>query len=143
MIKGKELRLGNLVKDRGEKVIRIDFLEHIQDGYDTKFGQLIFLEGTEVHPMTEYSDYANAIPITEDWLIRFGFKKEKDEWKLFPCFEIQIIVFNEGNYNGIMFYLRTIHTDFVPIYLPSKMNCVHELQNFYNCLTGEELQYAR
>ena len=76
MVNPKQLRLGNYIQDRGGKVLRIDFMEHVQEGYDTKVGQLMHLEGQEVHPMTEYTDYANPIPIIEEWLRKFSFVLE-------------------------------------------------------------------
>jgi len=76
MVNPKQLRLGNYIQDRGGKVLRIDFMEHVQEGYDTKVGQLMHLEGQEVHPMTEYTDYANPIPIIEEWLRKFCFTLE-------------------------------------------------------------------
>jgi hypothetical protein len=135
MIKGKELRLGNLVKDRGDKVIRIDFLEHIQDGYDTKFGQLIFLEGTEIHPITEYADYANAIPITDDWIIRFGFERQDNNWK-------RLCICNDWTYlyweklDGFALSVNK-HSVMLP-----HIKYAHQLQNFIYYLTGEELKCA-
>lgn len=81
----------------------------------------------------------SEIPLTEEWLIKFGFKKEDSEWKLFPCFEIQIIVFNEDSYNGVMFYTRTIHVDYTPIYSGRHITYVHQLQNLYFSLVGDEL----
>ncbi len=136
MIKGKDLRLGNLVKDRGEKVIRIDFLGHIQDGYNTKFGQLVFLEGTEVHPMTEYSDYAIPIQITDEWIIRFGFERQDNSWK-------RLCICNDWTY---LYWERLagfeLSVNKHSIMLP-KILYVHQLQNFYYSLTGEELVNAR
>jgi hypothetical protein len=84
-------------------------------------------------------DYYQPLPLTEEWLIKFGFIKVGSEWKLFPCFEVQIIAFNEDNYNGVMFYTRTIHTDYTPIYCGNYINYVHQLQNLYFALTNEEL----
>ena len=124
MIKGKDLRLGNLVKDRGEKVIKIDFLENIQDGYDTKFGQLVFLEGTEVHPMTEYSDYALGIPITIDWLIRLGFKNN-----ILTAAHNDFIWYS--NHIGIKGMLGIVK--------PVDIQYVHQLQNLFYLLTGNEM----
>lgn len=138
MIKGKDLRLGNFVKDRGEKLIRIDFLEHIQDGYDTKFGQLVFLEGTEVHPMTEYSDYALPIPITNDWLIRMGFK-------LYPsgyyCLDVcgEKVYISIGLKHDIEPNLILDNGERALSYDLKHIKYVHELQNLFYSLTGLEL----
>jgi hypothetical protein len=143
-MKDTEFRIGNLFN----KINRSNAI-HLPSNYAFKVCSLestILCVGYKLDVFNQenlrsinYFD-ASPIPITDEWLNRFGFKKEKNEWKLFPCFEIQIIIYNEGKYNGIMFYTRTIHTDFVPIYLPTKMNYVHELQNLYFALTGNELE---
>jgi len=75
MIQPNELRLGNYVQDRGGKVLKIDTFETTHNGeeYVLKVGQRMFVNGNEVHPLTEYSDYLDPIPLTKDWLTRFGF----------------------------------------------------------------------
>jgi hypothetical protein len=126
MITANELRLGNFVKDRGGKVIRIDFLEHIQNGYDTKFGQLIFLEGNEVHPMTEYTDYAEPIQLTEEWLIKLGFVSNpyQDRYE-FNSLHIEC--------NKTKGYLELWIEDFPHI------KYVHQLQNLCYLMFNQEL----
>lgn len=139
MIKGKELRLGNLVKDRGEKVIRIDFLEHIQDGYDTKFGQLILLEGKEVHPMTEHSDYALPIPITNDWLIRLGFKLYSSGYYCLDVFGEKVYISISLKYDKKPNLILDSGENALSYDL-KHIRFVHELQNVFYYLTGTELQ---
>lgn len=51
-MKATELRIGNYVKDRSGKILRVDFIEYVENGFDTKFGQKMFVEGQEVHAMT-------------------------------------------------------------------------------------------
>ena len=143
MIKGKELRLGNLVKDRGEKVIRIDFLDHIQDGYDTKFGQLVFFDGKEVHPMTEYSDFANPIPLTNEILEKTGFEdlstvniwQDKLRLKGFPF----TFVFTK-TYNELRLHPENFSDNLnIAFIINGGIKSVHQLQNLYFALTGKEL----
>lgn len=152
MINANELRLGNFVKDRGGKVIRIDFLEHIQNGYDTKFGQLIFLEGNEVHPMTEYTDYAEPIPLTEEWLLKFGFEnwgtivcnqyEKYQRWVLYNIiegtsnFEVHIIESTYGGSNDkeICYSIDQDQRQWV-----QNTEFVHNLQNSYFLCTKQEL----
>ena len=124
MVKSNELRLGNYIQDRGGKALRIDFMEHVQEGYDTKLGQLMHLEGQEVHPMTEYTDYANPIPLTEEWLLRLGFELE------------------EGWYWKSSLRLFNIRGLYFRANFPIKADIlyVHSLQNLYFALTGEELE---
>lgn len=121
MLNSKDLRLGNFVKDRNGKIIRIDFIEHTQEGYDTKFGEFI----DEENVLSEYSDYAQAIPITKDWFIKFGFKSNNNKFWELGSFGV-IINFN------------------IDIYLFGwvglcKINDVHELQNLYHVLTKKDL----
>jgi hypothetical protein len=79
------------------------------------------------------------IPLTEEWLIRFGFEWstiDKD-YRLFPSAEIQIIADVIKGSACCMLYTRTIHTDYKPIYSP--ITYVHQLQNLYFALTQTEL----
>lgn len=128
MVNPKQLRLGNYIHDRGGKVLRIDFMEYVRDGYDTKVGQLMHLEGQEVHPMTEYTDYANPIPIIEEWLFRMGF--EKDIFWSDYIFNDIFITLNDTD-NTYMLDIDILHI---------KIQYVHQLQNLYFALTGEELE---
>tara|TARA_R110000772_G_scaffold176676_2_gene288337 strand:- start:561 stop:989 length:429 start_codon:yes stop_codon:yes gene_type:complete len=138
MINSNELRIGNLVWISDNLTLSI-----YREAQEVNIYNLIqldpFFAGHKAGHKESYIDI-EPIPITEEWLVRFGFIKEDEEWKLFPCAEIQIIVFNENNYNGVMFYTRTIHTDYTPIYCGSQINNIHQLQNLYFALAGEELK---
>lgn len=134
-MKAQELRLGNYVLDSGGKVLRIDFFEHLQSGYDCKFGQRMFLASEEVHPMTDYTNSAKPIPLTEQWFIDFGFEKFGDNSSFYlGCYEngfifdrydsTQARIWWRGRYMGIC----------------QRLEYVHQLQNLYFALTGEELQ---
>ena len=128
-IKASELRIGNLVEGLGDTCMV------------SNIGQDYFYVSS-IEGINYKSTWAEIkpIPLTEEWLLRMGFEKKGSEWILFPCCEIQIIVFNEGNYNGVMFYTRTIHTDYTPIYSANHINYIHQLQNLYYALTNQELE---
>ena len=121
MINTNEIRLGNYYQDRGGKWLRVDFIEYIEKGFSTKFGQKMFLENQEVHPMTEYSDYANPIELTKDWLVKFGFKPFSKDFQK----------------NAVIIHTRkrgfVVNTK-IPV-----IKYVHQLQNLYYALRGEEL----
>jgi len=121
-MKNTDLRIGNLVLDRGNKVLRIDYWER-----HNMIAQEIKVEGIgEVHPLTEEIEYLQPIPITEEWLLKFGFE-EQDR-----VFHNQIALYKGNecfNYNASFFE----HDNFVSI------EYVHQLQNLYFALTGEEL----
>jgi len=121
MINVSEIRLGNYYQDRGGKILRVDFVEYLESGRSTKFGEKMYLNDEEVHPMTEYSDCANPIELTKEWLIKLGFKPF--------CKDFQK--------NSIIIHSRkrgyVINTK-IPI-----VKYVHQLQNIYFALRGEEL----
>ena len=133
-IKPEELRLGNYVKDRGGKTIRIDFFEHFEKDYDCKFGQKNFFNGDEVHPLTEYTQYAQPIALTEEWLLKFGFIKIEN---------INCWVKNWGR-NGAEFVK---FDDYYKLFSYQLGNAnyrvieygVHQLQNIFYAITNQEL----
>ncbi len=65
------------------------------------------------------------IPLTEEWLLRFGF-----EGKIFRCNNIVFEYYDNSIFvKGMM---GAVH--------PNKIKYVHQLQNLYWCLCGEEIQ---
>lgn len=124
-MKAEELRIGNWIADRGLKEWQIDHWETINKvsgkANTVMCGGVIM----ETHPPTEYVDYLKPIKLTEDWLLRFGFKEVKPRsgvQKSFIKNGIRINLSNSGN-----FYFKE---------LPVK---VHTLQNIFYFNTGNEL----
>ena len=107
-VQANELRLGNWLTN---------FV-----GTDFKVNQ-IPISGMFPHP--------KPIPLTEEWLLKFGFEKTKHtgyydkKWLSGDFFfdGKKLLVITEGLIDG----------DFIDI------KFVHQLQNLYFCLTGEEL----
>ena len=102
-MKATELRIGNWVLSPTEGEIQIE------NGWQID-------EGEDVEP----------IPLTEDWLERFGFEYsdlngDSGLWKI-PPFQIY------GKYNQFIYDYEL------------DVNYVHQLQNLYFALTGEELK---
>ena len=111
-MEAKELRIGNWVYNATiKKEMQV---------YPMMIAQLSMVEGeSNIEP----------IPLTEEWLLRFGFEKNGEEWFIHENnFEL---VFDEGKY----FYTWDYNwcTSFGIKY-------IHQLQNLYFALTGEELQ---
>ena len=120
MINTKELRLGNLFAniedDSIYKVSKIneDTIEGICINNMGWFGEQHFHLIEQVLP----------IRITEEWLLKFGFEKKGDFWFVKSGIKIE----NRNNGFSYFRYLSEI-----------KILSVHQLQNLYFALTGEEL----
>jgi hypothetical protein len=71
---------------------------------------------------------ASPIPLTEEWLLRFGFENwDKNAWAN------KISLHKQGE---VFLYKAVYQSDYVEI------KYVHQLQNLYFALTGEELTYG-
>jgi len=118
-MKAEELRLWNFIFDG----VQLQMVEQIE--YEGCYCRSI--NGA----VSFYYDYENLcpIPITEQWLIDFGF-----------AFTMESGLFNISGYdvmltkNGIDFYLGEYGSWY------KNIEYVHQLQNLYFALTGEELQ---
>jgi hypothetical protein len=129
-MKANELRLGNLVLNGGGN-IKVITPQTISD-FDNK---LIVL---------------NPIPLTEEWLLKFGFEKSQEQWYTIKYFtdcelatEQMAITYNLSS-NRCAVFDAIEETDIVnilsyPIYTSKKVLYVHQLQNLYFALTNEEL----
>lgn len=114
-MKANELRIGNIVlfKAKQDVVSEISNAGHILCEIGG-FGNLD-------------KGYIEPIPLTEEWLVKFGFKQDMDGWKL----KDESYIYDEG----------FLHTDIGDAYRVSivPIKYVHQLQNLYFALTGEEL----
>lgn len=110
-MKANELRIGNYV-------------------LDSEGGQV-----TEVMP-SDFSitvcTYLEPIPLTEEWLIKFGFYYNKS-------FEHYQLVYDNGSVLIIEKSIRAWIWKFNKVQ-SIKLQHVHQLQNLYFALTGEELK---
>jgi len=123
-MEASELRFGNLVYDTKREINIID-LEAI------------------TYISVEPKNQVKPIPLTEKWLLKFGFKKKKNyykktngisvnSWFLDNRFIIDIQKYNNDNEFGFCFKTNN-NTTFI--------KSVHELQNIFYSLTFDELEY--
>ena len=111
-MKANELRIGNYINWQAEPVQIKDF---------TSFINIV----TE---MSKTYSLVRPIPLTEEWLIKLGYRKSTDE-RYYKEDSHYYPIYNRG-----IFYL------FVGLPLETKeCKYVHQLQNLYFALTGEEL----
>lgn len=112
-----ELRIGNYVSQR-EEIYRLDensLIDILE--YWKQFKEVLF----------------QPIPLTEEWLLKFGFRNECG----YDCAVCYTFDFNTGH--TINFLNKELYC-----YLDSKrldnIKYVHQLQNLYFALTGQELE---
>ena len=115
-MEASELRIGNYVNDRFDSQVIVCDITHT--GINLNYGYST-ISINELKP----------IPLTEEWLLRFGFVKIRG---LHLCKGYSL---NSGEY--------LVYIDDRGVYLKTNKNIfikyVHQLQNLYFALTGEEL----
>lgn len=121
-MEAKELRIGNLVYWNGE-VDMINSLSSMEP----------FLVTSDFNKCVEW-DELEPIPLTEEWLVKFGFVKDADGSYL--KFKMAIFLDKRFKYN---LYLQTEETSSKWFEVGIKIKHVHQLQNLFFALTGEEL----
>lgn len=128
MINAKELRIGNLIEYR------------ISDRFDKRkeWWEVSEIDADDIHwlskVMPEDEDF-RAIPLTEEWLLKLGFKKERERY--FNTFIVLRFINNKVD----VFNLGVSHDEEYFEFLNS-INYVHQLQNLHFALTQRELTVA-
>ena len=122
MINAKDLRVGNYVE-----YLVSDYLEKTK-----LYWEVVKIDADDIHWLSKVDDKDEnfrPIPLTEEWLLKFGFINDK------------ILAFYKNNSSE-----STIIIDYNFIcllgYSHVKLKYVHQLQNLYFSLTGIELTVA-
>jgi hypothetical protein len=120
IMKASELRLGNWVEQPNEGVTKVTSI----------------LNDLQIITETEYVDnYCRPIPLTEEWLLRFGFTyKKTDKANCYTLHFFSVNFVTDGRYKGKVFIRVANFNPDINNFL-----YVHQLQNLYHALTGEEL----
>lgn len=118
MIKASDLRIGNCIWDDTKQMVK--FVNH----------RVISDLASSAEPLP-YS----PIPLTPEWLERCGFKYEAPYYCIgWFVLAVNTIRNGSGNHDGFIFKMH-IEGKLKTIVVRS----LHQLQNFYFALTGEEL----
>ncbi len=113
-MKAKEIRIGNYL---------------IVDGNKSLIDGQIMLSILQL----QYS--IEPIELTKEWMVNFGFKKDIDT--SFMKNDVSIFLDKRHKTN---LYLQSNESKFVWFGFERRIQYVHELQNLYHALTGDELQ---
>ena len=130
-MEAKDLRIGNILQEKKYKTPQ-------------RINEFFGLFTVEVD--SPYFDYETddchtpclgnlePIPLTEEWLLKFGFVNNKGVFRnAYYMFLERWFISHKKKYD-VDFYSLIIHEDFI-----THIKNVHSLQNLYFALTGEEL----
>lgn len=145
-MKATELRIGNLILSPDGKIYYVSNLSlDIDDEYNELIGAVMLGKTTHEILKEEREVYWNPIPLTEDWLLKLGFKEEVTYgygWTTEKGLEFHrngvSIVFFQGEYA----YAYKVYDGGTSDewYSQTTIKFIHQLQNLYFALTGEELK---
>lgn len=147
-MKPKELRIGNYLQPKHRTLEfphdMIEVLTITQKGCDIRNYTNFIKKG---YSFGKY-DTIEPIPLTEDWLLKFGLRRNKEAEKS----DYQRWEQCEGHNIGLFYFSFFINSFNRPVfrlvferngcYSPNLKGVghVHQLQNLYFALTGEELK---
>ena len=121
----KDLRIGNYVQCAAikdvEPVIMVEIISSVNGVGSQKEDSDFFISNSHVPVL--FASYCEGIPLTEEWLLDFGFIKKYED-----CFERGKFILNSE------FIMMDID-------ITIRLKYVHQLQNLYYILLGEELSY--
>lgn len=139
-MKASELRIGNYVD-----VINRNHEIHLPYGFIKKVGAIQFFkvelyeydQNFALLPEPQLTDINDLSPIriTEEWLLKFGFERPKNS-SMFYWVKLRASLLNINPENGLVWLNDATGETFKN---PSLIQYVHQLQNLYFALTGEEL----
>jgi len=152
MIDVKQLRLRNLITNNQRITIRVDFISKSQIGYNCGFGDVFLLEEKDEFEFYENACNFEPIELTQEWLVRFGFLKT-NQWAIVYSKKENAnslnhalrLTDNENAATPWSVYLQSFIGDegFGFISIRKDLKYVHELQNLYFALSGEDLELIK
>lgn len=132
-MKANELRIDNLVLYNGI-VMKISEICSPKPLKDKKYSDKYIIELFDGAGLINcVIDYINSVPITEEWLFKFGFEKIEDtSWYCeYRIDKKNIVSFDKDDKEYSYFNLSS---------RLCRLQYVHQLQNLYFALTQEELK---
>jgi len=130
MIKANEIRVNNMIQyndyiavvtNINKSTVRIDIDNELED---------LFID----------YESASSIPLTEEWLLKLGFylnDNGEPEIKTNEDYALSISI-NCAPYKYTAWHVLERESKY---YMMAEVKFVHQVQNLFYCLTGEELNY--
>lgn len=131
-MKAQELRIGNYLQDNEGELCRVEQLGDWGGNKD-------IIEASAINgPLINLP--LSLIPLTEKWLIRFGFEELKDKYRLQNSSTIYDIIFIKEEKVLALEDFLVAGSNVITVGYLNHIRFIHQLQNFYFALTSEELQ---
>jgi len=166
-MEANELRIGNWVfcnKSYVNKPVRVTGISVVdrRDDHTGIYEAFIYLNEHDLLKDTEFNDtfinykqgvmtleQISGIPLTEEWLVKFGFTKHSTNWEETSGTENMVgyrIECNEWDKSGIFVskrlevFISVIWSDFERLQT-TQLKYIHQLENLFFILAGKELEY--
>ena len=120
-MKATELRIGNLAIDTTE-------------GFAGRKNRTIEVSHEVIYSIACGNDYWKPVPLTEEWLERFGFELPAHSW-IGDKFHLSEYGKGSKHQNGGVWVVAMNKNNAII----AEIQYVHQLQNLYFALTGQEL----
>lgn len=139
-MEAKELRIGNLLQENNtETPVQIESIIKIEEGYKLETSTIEGIKGR----LANLPAFAlSGIPLTEEWLDKFGFEHYTKERHL---------VYSNPGFKGFTLHRTDKESFYKMIHLweeqsyrlSTHIKYVHQLQNLYLAVTGKELELRK
>lgn len=142
MIDPRELRIGNLVTIENKKAwpemvslhVEVFKAEVEHDPIFPNSKGVVFVRDNVREEFCQMSEFISPIKLSTEWLVKFGFKKRGLVWEYKPDADgPPFCKINDDGFYG--FYLADNELE----NFGQEIKYVHQLQNLFFALTGEEL----
>jgi len=127
-MKANELRIGNLIIGTNVYEGKVLTFERFNSDLD-----VVFFSNGSKWDCGEFIEDIKPIQLTEEWLFKFGFKKSN-----VYCFGNHKLIIESlmGDRHSCRYRVNPDESIWI-----SELHYVHQLQNLYCALTGEELTF--
>lgn len=131
MIKPNELRIGNYIYNHFDNILIVSQIVENKGDY---YIHTNFINGLIAG--NGHINNKNPIPLAEDWLLKFNFKKF-GEYEIYNSNDYDFQIDKSPNDDEYWCFIGRENKEQRPYCV--KIKYVHQLQNLYFALTGEEL----